>query len=114
MTNFIAGLGMPNIPQVTSGFVSPMSGSMGSLGSMGAIDAPQQGNFKNIMSNMAGNLNQTVSAPDQLLKDSVAGNGVDIHDVVLAMNKAELGVNIATQLTTKIVQSYEKIMAIQI
>lgn len=83
-------------------------------GGMEAIDAPQKGGFKTVMANMTNDLNTTISAPDQMLQDSVAGNGVDIHDVIIAMNKADIGVNIATQLTTKIVQSYEKIMAIQV
>lgn len=109
MTNFVPQIGNVSIPKVNSGFVSPFG-----TGGMEAVGAPQQGSFKNVMSSLAGNLNQSVNAPDQLLKDSVSGNGVDIHDVILAMNKAEIGVNIATQLTTKIVQSYEKIMAIQV
>jgi len=108
MANLIPQLGMQNSIQGTMGTNPFMSGSMGS------VDAPQKGSFKNVMANMTNDLNATVSAPDQMLQDSVAGNGVDIHDVIIAMNKADIGVNIATQLTTKIVQSYEKIMAIQV
>lgn len=108
MTNLIPQLGMQNSIQGTMG-ANPFAS-----GSMISIDAPQQGSFKNVMTNLTNNLNSTVSAPDQMLQDSVAGNGVDIHDVIIAMNKADIGVNIATQLTTKIVQSYEKIMAIQV
>lgn len=109
MSQFIPqiGAGFNGIEKANMGFVSPFGG-------MEALDAPQKSSFKDVMSSMAGNLNTSVNAPDQLLKDSVAGNGVDIHDVIIAMNKAEIGVNIATQLTTKIVQSYEKIMAIQV
>ena len=104
------GMGFDSVAKANTGFVSPF----GSGGGMPAIDAPQKSSFKDIMGNMASNLNQSVNAPDQMLQDSVAGNGVDVHDVVIAMSKAEIGVNIATQLTTKIVQSYEKIMAIQV
>ena len=38
----------------------------------------------------------------------------DIHDVMTAMAKAELGVTVATNITTKIVQAYDKIMQIQL
>ena len=111
MANLIPQLGMQNSIQgnMNTNFVSAFGSS-----SSGAIDAPQKGGFKNVMSNLTNDINSTINAPDQLLQDSVAGNGVDIHDVIIAMNKAEIGVNIATQLTTKIVQSYEKIMAIQV
>lgn len=109
MANLIPQMGLNNIGQINKGFVSGFESGLSN-----SIEAPQKGNFKNVMSNLTNNLNQTVSAPDQLLQDSVAGNNVDVHDVVIAMSKAEIGVNIATQLTTKIVQSYEKIMAIQV
>lgn len=107
MTNFV--------PKLTMGIQTPQStGFVSSFGSQSleSVDAPQKGGFKSMMSSMS-KLNETVNAPDQLLKDSLTGNA-DIHDVIIAMNKAELGVNIATQLTTKIVQSYEKIMSIQV
>ena len=111
MANLIPQLGMQNSIQgsMNTNFVSAFGPSSSS-----SIDAPQKGGFKNVMSNLTNDINSTVNAPDQLLQDSVSGNGVDIHDVIIAMNKAEIGVNIATQLTTKIVQSYEKIMAIQV
>lgn len=109
MANLIPQMGMHNIGQINQSFVSGLE-----TGSMNSIDAPQKGGFKNVMSNLTNSLNESVNAPDQLLQDSVMGNNVDVHDVVIAMSKAEIGVNIATQLTTKIVQSYEKIMAIQV
>ena len=38
----------------------------------------------------------------------------DIHDVMTAMAKAELGVTVATNITTKVIQAYEKITQIQL
>ncbi|HNW25927.1 MAG TPA: flagellar hook-basal body complex protein FliE [Candidatus Gastranaerophilaceae bacterium] len=71
--------------------------------------------FKGVMSGLVENLNQEINAPDQLLKDAMSGNGdVDIHDVMTAMAKAELSVNVATQITTKVIQAYDKIMQIQV
>lgn len=71
--------------------------------------------FKGVMSGLAGNLNEQMNAPDQLLKDAMTGNGnVDIHDVMTAMAKAEISVNIATQVTSKVIQAYDKIMQISV
>lgn len=79
------------------------------------VEKPETQDFKSVMSGLVENLNQEMNAPDQLLKDAMMGNGnVDIHDVVTAMSKAELGVNIATGVTTKVIQAYDKIMQIQI
>jgi flagellar hook-basal body complex protein FliE len=82
---------------------------------MDAISETPTTNFKGVMSNLASGLNQEINAPDQLLKDAVSGNNnADIHDVMTAMAKAELSVNVATQITGKVIQAYDKIMAIQV
>ena len=39
---------------------------------------------------------------------------VDIHDVMTAMAKSEISVNVATQLTGKVIQAYDKVMQIQV
>lgn len=82
---------------------------------MDRIEKPETTDFKGVMSGLVENLNQDLNAPDQLLKDAMTGNNnVDIHDVMTAMAKAELGVNVATQVTTKVIQAYDKIMQIQV
>lgn len=79
------------------------------------IDSPGNVDFKGVMSGLVSNLNQDMNAPDQLLKDAMMGsNNVDIHDVMTSMAKAELSVNVATQITTKVIQAYDKIMQIQV
>ncbi len=70
--------------------------------------------FAQTMVDMTKSLNEVANAPDVAMQDMVTGNGADIHDVITAINKAEMSVTIATQITTKIVQSYEKIMNIQV
>jgi flagellar hook-basal body complex protein FliE len=70
--------------------------------------------FKNVMAGLVKEVDSTVKAPDAMLESAITGNGADIHDVMIAMSKAELGVNIATQITTKVIQAYEKIMSIQV
>jgi len=70
--------------------------------------------FSQTMVDMARNLNEVANAPDVAMQDMLTGNGADIHDVITAINKAEMSVTIATQITTKVVQAYEKIMQIQV
>lgn len=82
---------------------------------MGSISEPDGLSFKGVMNNMVSNLNQQIDAPDKLLKDVMMGNeNVDVHDVMTAMAKAELSVNVATQVTGKVIQAYDKIMQIQL
>jgi len=80
-----------------------------------SIDQPAGADFKTVFSGLVNNLNTEVEKPDALMVDLMNGNkNVDIHDVMTAMAKAELGVSVATQITTKVIQAYEKIMQIQL
>ena len=82
---------------------------------MNRVEEPATGDFKSVMSGLVENLNNTMSAPDNLLKDAMMGSeNVDIHDVMVAMSKAEIAVNVATTATGKVIQAYDKIMQIQI
>lgn len=91
------------------------SGFNMSLSPLNNVDNIETKSFKGVMSDMAQGINQELNAPDQLLKDAMTGSGdVDIHDVMTAMAKAELTVNVATQITSKVIQAYDKIMQIQV
>lgn len=79
-----------------------------------AVDKTES-SFKNVMSGLTNGLNQDLNAPEKLLKSVMAGDeNVDIHDVMTAMAKAEISVNVATQVTTKVIQAYEKISQISV
>lgn len=85
------------------------SARLDSIDSLGTTD------FKGVMSGLVSNVNKDLNAPDQLLNDAMTEtNGVDIHDVMTAMAKAELSINVATQVTSKVIQAYDKIMQIQV
>lgn len=80
-----------------------------------SIEQPETQDFKAVFSGLVENLNQEMSKPDELLKEQMSGNSnVDVHDVIAAMSKAEIGVNVATKITGKVIQTYEKIMQISI
>jgi len=76
--------------------------------------SPEIPSFKEVLTGMVKEVDSSVKAPDQALQDSLTGNSTDVHDVIIAISKAEVGVNIATQIATKVVQSYEKVMSIQV
>jgi flagellar hook-basal body complex protein FliE len=70
--------------------------------------------FQDMLANTLGQVNHTMQVPDQLLKRSLMGGDVDIHDIMIANSKAELSVNIASQTITKAVQAYDRILQIQV
>ena len=82
---------------------------------MSRIEKPETNDFKSVMSGLVENLNQDMNAPDKLMKELAMGSeSVDIHDVMTAMAKSELGVQMATQITGKVLSAYERVMQIQI
>ena len=80
--------------------------------SINAADTKVQ-SFKDTLGNMLGELNEVTQKPAQLTNDFFQGNA-DIHDVMAAIAQSEITVQAATTMTGKILQTYEKIMQIQI
>lgn len=79
------------------------------------IETPSTGDFKTVFSGLVENFNTELNAPDNLLKDVMSGNSnVDIHDVMIAMSKSEITVNVATTAVGKVIQAYDKVMQIQV
>ena len=82
---------------------------------MNRVEEVGTADFSSVMSGLVENLNTTMEAPDNLLKDAMMGNqNVDVHDVMTAMSKAEISVSVATTITGKVIQAYDKIMQMQI
>ena len=82
---------------------------------MDRVEKPETQDFKQVMSGLVENLNAEVNATDNMMKDVMSGSkNVDIHDVMTAMAKAEINISVATQVTSKVIQAYDKIMQIQL
>ena len=80
---------------------------------MKSIEQPETQDFKTVLTGLVDNLNQAANAPDQVLNDAMTGSA-DIHDVMSAIQKADIQVNVATTVVGKVLQAYEKISQIQI
>lgn len=76
-------------------------------------DVPKT-SFKAVMNQVVENVNETLGAPDKLMNEAMTTGSVDVHDVMVANAKSELAVNITTQVATKVVQAYDRILQIQI
>ena len=82
---------------------------------MARVESPEAQDFKQVFSGLIENLNAEVNAPDNLMKDVIAGSeNVDIHDVMAAMSKSEISVNVATQMIGKVINAYDRITQISI
>ena len=81
-------------------------------GSISAENTPKE-SFKDVFMGLVNEVNETTKKPEQLQIDMMQGKA-DIHDLMVAVAQSELTVQAATTITGKILQSYEKIMQIQI
>lgn len=69
--------------------------------------------FKETFGNMLNQINEVTAKPEQMTQAAMQGKA-DIHEVMAAIAQSELTVQAATTITGKILQTYEKIMQIQI
>jgi flagellar hook-basal body complex protein FliE len=94
------------------------TGGVGFSGYAHRLMMPSNGvegpNFMDTLMNTVSGINETMQKPDALLKDMMTGGKTDVHDVMIANTQAELAVNMATQITTKVIQAYDRILQIQV
>ncbi len=113
-TGYISNLQFKNNPFANSAMgqnpVNPFSNGQ----SPSALGSSGQSSFKNVLSNTLGTVNELTSKPDKMLMEAVTSGTYDVHDVMMASAKAELAISITAQLTTKVVQAYDKILQIQV
>ena len=69
--------------------------------------------FKDTFGEMISQMNEVTNKPEQVAAAAMQGKA-DIHEVMSAIAQSELTVQAATTVTGKILQTYEKIMQIQI
>ncbi len=77
-------------------------------------DTSKGPSFKDTLVNMVSDANRSIMQPDKLMNEALTTGDVDIHDVMIANAKAEMTVNIASQVITKVIQAYEKVQQIQV
>jgi flagellar hook-basal body complex protein FliE len=80
------------IPQGTQGLGTP---------------APKE-NFNNILNNMLNDVNQQQQDSDQKIAGSLAGKE-DLHETMLSLEKANLGLKVLIQVRNKILSAYDEL-----
>lgn len=68
------------------------------------------GTFKQLFDETAKNL----ESADNAVKENSTGGPVDLHDVMIAMEKADISLQMLVQVRNKTVDAYQEIMRMQI
>jgi len=59
-------------------------------------------------------LNRLQQEADNATTNLITGEPVDLHDVMIAVQKADLGFQLALQVRNKLVEAYQEIMRMQV
>ena len=59
-------------------------------------------------------VNKLQHQADQAIQDLAGGNEIDIHNTMIAMEKAEVSFKLMMQVRNKIINAYEEVMRMQV
>ena len=61
-----------------------------------------------------GELNQSLNLADDLAMRLAAGEEVDLHEVMIALEMAGIGLQTAIQIRNRVIEAYKEIMAMPV
>ncbi len=76
--------------------------------------AEAQKSFGELLKNAINEVNRTQNTADGLKTDLALGKNVQLHDVMIASQKASITLNLAMEVRNKAVEAYQEIMRMQI
>ncbi|MBI5643095.1 MAG: flagellar hook-basal body complex protein FliE [Deltaproteobacteria bacterium] len=95
-----------------------MKGALGSqLGSLGKIaqEGPGTGDtFSTVLKDSIEKVNKLQTEADQAIQGLAKGDVNNIHETMIAIEKANLSFNMMVQVRNKLVAAYEEIMRTQV
>ncbi|MDD4146281.1 MAG: flagellar hook-basal body complex protein FliE [Clostridia bacterium] len=71
-------------------------------------------NFGDFLKNALSKVNTTQLQAEQMTSDFVIGNNVELHQVVLATEKAALALQLTMQIRNKVIEAYQELMRMQV
>ena len=77
-----------------------------------ATDA--DGNFGVAMQNAVAQVNQDQVAADRAVTEMVESQGANVHETMIALERADISLRLATKIGQKLVQAYQDISRIQL
>lgn len=82
------------------------------------IDAAQNASapsaFASLMQRELGELNANVGAAETAMRDLATGKSVELHDVMISLERARVSVQTFVQVRNKLIESYQDLMRMQL
>lgn len=106
-------------PQLRGAGTAPSGGAgeiqPAGLHAPGKATAPGQGqDFRNSLAGALRQVNELQLQAEDLARALAAGQAQDLHQVMLAAEKANLSLQFTLQIRNKVIEAYQEIMRIQV
>lgn len=88
--------------------------SVDSGNSVSGVSSSGKTSFNDVMNKLVKETDESLKAPDALIDRYMTAGDVDVHDIMIANTKADIAINVASQVATKIIQAYDRIQQIQV
>ena len=80
----------------------------------GTNESNDQSSFSSYLKDSISNVNQMQHQANQAGKDLALGNVENVHEVMIAAQKAKLSIDLTAKVSNKVIGAYEKIMRMQV
>jgi flagellar hook-basal body complex protein FliE len=94
--------------------INPINQTIKPLGSAPAAEGGGQTSFADILKGQLGEVQRLNDEAGVLQQRMLSGDGVDLNEVALAVQKADLALTFAMQLRNKVVEAYQEINRMQV
>lgn len=81
---------------------------------VGGIKEQKGSSFTDLLRNSLGQVNNYQQQANQASRDLALGKAESVHKVMIAATKAETTLNLTTEIQSKVIDSYEEIMRMQV
>jgi flagellar hook-basal body complex protein FliE len=97
---------------LTQGLINPIA----SIGAESAQNSAEisPSNFKDLLKKALGDLNASQIGGNDAIKNLATGGEDNLHDVIIAMEKASMTLQYAIQIRNKVLEGYQSIIQMQI
>jgi len=94
--------------------IAPIAAEIAPVGTANPASAASGTSFGQVLERALGTLNEQINAADQLAIALAAGEDVDLHQVMLALETASIGLQAALQIRNRALEAYREVMSMPI
>ncbi len=94
--------------------IPPISAEIAPVGTAAAPKPATGPSFGAVLERALGSLNEQLNAADRLALALAAGEDVDLHEVMLALETASIGLQAALQIRNRALEAYREVMSMPI